>query len=964
MHDPSPPDEPVSETIPQTGIPQHLLVPEALPSVPGYTLTREIARGGMGAVYAAYDPLFGREVAVKVMHPGQDAGRFVIEARVTARLPHPGIPPVYALGTLPDGRPFLAMKLIQGRTLADELQSARPTDLPRLIGVFEQICQTVGFAHSQNVIHRDLKPANVMVGRFGEVQVMDWGLAKGSVAGASDTEIAVPPGATRREVCETIAGRVAGSPAYMAPEQARAEPVDSRADVFALGGILATILTGRPPFVGDTALSTVLMAAQAELTNCFAQLDACGADPDLIALAKRCLASAVHDRFADGESVAEAVAAYRAGVEERLRRAERERVAAEARAAEEANTRREAEARVAEQRKRRRVQAALAAAVLLLVAGGGIFAWWQERTVGERRARDARNRGALVAALDRCEVALRARDADVAGTALSEAEERLAEGNADDLSPRARRCRADLAMLEELDRIDKFRWTPAGNKLPDHTAIVGRWEKAFTQFGLIPGTTPPADAARLVTESAIQDRLLSALDLWLAFAPSRGLADVLAAADPNEYRNAVRAAVLAGDPSRVRRLAASAAAAEQPSRFAVVWADLSQVPDSRRRALLGAAALTQPGDVVMVMALGTTYPYNQPAGAVERLRWYQAAVAAHPRLGVAWNNLAVALVDRGELAAGVVAYREAIRRDPGDHFTHNNLGTTLKEMGDLEGAIAAYREALRLNPASALTLGNLGNALYEKGDEDGAIAAYREAIHHDPKYIPVYASLGNVLNNRGDTKGAIAAYREALKDKPFARDFPELERALNGPPEKIAAYLAKIRPNPDAARNLCLQGLELLDKKDASGAINAFRDALTHDPKSAPAHFGLGLALTASGEPDRAIAAFRAAVKHESTRAVAHYHLGDALQAQGDYDGAVAAYREAIRHDTNQSLGRTDLYIHLGVALGERGELDAAIDVFKEAIRLNPSNPKCRAALAEAERLKAATASRPQAGPK
>ena len=146
-----------------------------LPAVPGYRVLREIARGGMGRVLAAHDLTLDREVALKILLPGANADRFVRESKITARLPHPGIPPVHALGTLADGSPFLAMKLIAGQTLADEMKTA---DRPRLLQAFTQVCQAVGFAHSRGVIHRDLKPANVMVGAFGEVQVMDWGLAK------------------------------------------------------------------------------------------------------------------------------------------------------------------------------------------------------------------------------------------------------------------------------------------------------------------------------------------------------------------------------------------------------------------------------------------------------------------------------------------------------------------------------------------------------------------------------------------------------------------------------------------------------------------------------------------------------------------------------------------------------------------------------------------------------------------
>src|SRR5262249_16703104 len=155
------------------------------PSPPGYELMEEIGRGGMGVVYRARDTALDRHVPVKLLSEASPSAspapqRFLSEARVTGRLPPPGIPAVHQVGTLGDGRPFLAMKLIKGSTLAAILKQ-RPdlaADRGRLLAIFEAVCQAVGYAHSHRVIHRDLKPTNVMVGAFGEVQVMDWGLAK------------------------------------------------------------------------------------------------------------------------------------------------------------------------------------------------------------------------------------------------------------------------------------------------------------------------------------------------------------------------------------------------------------------------------------------------------------------------------------------------------------------------------------------------------------------------------------------------------------------------------------------------------------------------------------------------------------------------------------------------------------------------------------------------------------------
>ena len=164
-----------------------------------YLLFGEIARGGMGAVLKGRDPDLGRDLAVKVLLEGHRdkpelVRRFVEEAQIGGQLQHPGIVPVYELGTFADSRPYFTMKLVKGRTLAQLLKErgGPEDDLPRFLGIFEQVCQTVAYAHARGVIHRDLKPTNVMVGSFGEVQVMDWGLAKVLKEGGIADEPAAP----------------------------------------------------------------------------------------------------------------------------------------------------------------------------------------------------------------------------------------------------------------------------------------------------------------------------------------------------------------------------------------------------------------------------------------------------------------------------------------------------------------------------------------------------------------------------------------------------------------------------------------------------------------------------------------------------------------------------------------------------------------------------------------------------
>ena len=221
---------------------------------PRIRIIEEIARGSMGTIYRGRDDQLGRDVAVKLLREDyqDDPGlrrRFLAEAQIAGQLQHPGIVAVYEFGRLEGDRPYIAMKLVEGRTLADLLRE-RPDpsrDRVRFLSIFLLTCHALAYAHSRRVVHRDLKPANIMVGPFGEVQVMDWGLAKvlPGVEVRTLGEIARPDGVRD--------GTVLGTPAYMSPEQAdgASERVDERSDVFSLGVILYEILTGQTPFRSD-----------------------------------------------------------------------------------------------------------------------------------------------------------------------------------------------------------------------------------------------------------------------------------------------------------------------------------------------------------------------------------------------------------------------------------------------------------------------------------------------------------------------------------------------------------------------------------------------------------------------------------------------------------------------------------------------------------------------------------------
>ena len=265
----------------------------------GYTLLDEIGRGGMCTVFLAEDPSLGRRVALKVLDVpdanGDLALRLTREARILARLEHPGIAPVHDVGRLADGRVFYAMKFVEGPRL-DTFAASSATLFERL-RVFQRIVEAVAFAHDRGILHRDLKPENTIVGPFGEVLVMDWGLAK-ALEQRSSADAEAPPVADNPPSSDggphTGHGAVLGTPGYMAPEQERGEvaSLDARSDVYSLGAVLYFLLAGRtPPGAG------LLPAAG-------------GVPRPLVAVCAKAMAPARGDRYADALALNAEIARY------------------------------------------------------------------------------------------------------------------------------------------------------------------------------------------------------------------------------------------------------------------------------------------------------------------------------------------------------------------------------------------------------------------------------------------------------------------------------------------------------------------------------------------------------------------------------------------------------------------------------------------------------------------------------
>lgn len=299
--------------------------PEFVEATSRYQIKHELGRGGMGVVYRARDLDLNRDVAVKILlgEFGDSclaANQFVNEAKVMGMLQHPGIAHIYENGLTDVGRPFHAMKLIEGKTLGKLLEDRGETAQlnAQLLNVFSVVCQAMAYTHSQGVIHLDLKPANIMVGAFGEVHVMDWGLAR--LVNSFELQLSKShfeiendrPNNSRKK-------GIHGTLQYMAPEQARGEDVDTRTDVFCLGAILCEILTGLPPYNGDDRQQVLRQARNAELQPARNRLDQCAYEQALVRLAKRCLHANPANRPLDATELANEMASYNESALERVR---------------------------------------------------------------------------------------------------------------------------------------------------------------------------------------------------------------------------------------------------------------------------------------------------------------------------------------------------------------------------------------------------------------------------------------------------------------------------------------------------------------------------------------------------------------------------------------------------------------------------------------------------------------------
>lgn len=786
---------------------------------PRYKVLGEIASGGMGLVLRVHDADFDRTLAVKVLLEGQRGSeaheRLLDEARITGRLQHPGIPPAHEVGRLADGRPYFSMKLIEGRTLAALLaeRTSPRHDLPRFLKVFEQVAQTLAYAHAQGVIHRDVKPLNIMVGAFGEVQVMDWGLAKrivakaraaeapatvcaAAVAGPSNavvetagvdldaTDLAVADGRTRH-------GAVLGTLAFMAPEQARGEVerLDARCDVFGLGALLCAILTGEPPYRQRGMAEVWRAAREADLADAWSRLDDCGADDELVRLAKTCLSPSSDQRLDDAGQVAARVADYLASVRERLEQA---RVAQA-----------QAEVQAGEERKRRRLAVLLAASVVALVAGGAAFGLWYANDLAHREQDRIRAEAEITSRRDYLthEVSAALREADnlrdrlqlndprQASLFLSELEqwrtlladaaaalkraETLAAGDRDllpadvsnemiVLSQDIARDEAQRRLAVKLDRIRFEASSPVAGGDIQIWRAAPKLSQAFREAGFDFQNAPPEQIAERLRASDIRLPLVAALDFWALVTRDGQLRRLVLSlarrADPDPWRDRVRDPESWRDRDQLEALISDVDFARQSPQLLASVAMRLRLVGGDAPAFVRRALAHHPRDFWLFFELG-----HASQDPVEQIGAFRAALAVRPQSAYAHYGLGVVHYGQGQLELALASYQRAIELSPDSPGAFNNLGLVLQELNRPEEALAAYHKAIEIDPENAPANVNLAGALQSVGRLDEALSYATAAVELDPNYAAGHVNRGAVLRMMNRMPEAIASFEAAVK---------------------------------------------------------------------------------------------------------------------------------------------------------------------------------------------------------
>ena len=889
-----------------------------------FILLAFLGQGGMGSVYRARDPSLGRDVALKLL-PGplpetRVRERFAREVRAAARLHHPGIVAVHQLVEIPDGIGY-AMDLVEGGSLAAQLSRAGPLAPRRAAEVVRDVALAIDYAHACGVVHRDLKPGNILLDADGRPRVADFGLAR--VAG--DARL-------------TRSGEVLGTPAYMAPEQARGEDTGAPADVYALGAVLYEVLAGAPPF--DGAAHEVLAKVASGRPPPLARR-APSTPRDLVTICARAMDERPLRRYSSAGELAldlgrflagEPIAARESGPFERLLRTALRHRAASATA----------------------MGGALVLALLLVAHAVAITAETHRTREALARAETARREAeAAQASAERAAAELAASLAvQRAQTLVHQASEMVRQGHlerevaaildrafasAPDYAP-LHRVRGELALRER-------RWAEAHAHLeralalaPDDALVAHQLYKAAVSSG---EPITPALRARLdrvaveapASATGLLARALAAqLDARDQADSARQLARRTAAlelartarrADPFRPEAwQLEAALLLATQAPVEALAACDHGLElDPTspglqlERARILLELGRAAEARE-AVARAAPMVPPSVEIEHAFARAEAALGQLDHALERLDGPRAAGAPGETDALA----GLLLANAGRLDAAVARLERALEVDPGLHDVRGNLGVVLVRAGRFDAARAVLDRGLALAPNHAGICHGAGRLAALEGRADDARTLYDRAIALAPRWAEPHNSRGALRLDAGDLPGAAADFTRAIELANtvalYHMNLGIVREAEGDLDAAIACQNVAHGLDPLRARPLVRRGLMLQHRGDLVRAGRDLERAVELEPTDPEPRWHLGALRLAARQPTEALADFERAAelareRHRGLLPRLSSDAGLALLALGRVDLAIARFERAVELEPRSALFRHNLAVSL-----------------------------------------------------
>jgi serine/threonine-protein kinase len=851
-----------------------------LPQVRGYEIQGELGRGGMGVVYKALHLRLNRPVALKMLLAGpfarpEELERFLREAEAVARLRHPNIVQVHDVGDA-GGRPYFTMELVEGGSLSEKLKGT-PYPARQAAVLVATLAGAIQAAHQCGFVHRDLKPGNVLLTAEGAPRITDFGLARRLDGGEG----------------LTLSGIPMGTPSYMAPEQARGDrnAVGPASDVYALGAILYELLTGRPPFRGETATATLRQVMADEPVPPGRLNPAVPRDLQTICL--KCLQKEPHRRYASAHALADD-----------LRRFERhEPITARPTGTLE---------RAAKWARRRPAAATLLAAALLMLAGITAAAVWYAGDRAQRRA-EIQSRGREVnreanAALEQAESHLqrlrdRLDDPIKVRELLSDIDQwqRLVEQAQEDWQRVKTACVGNEALLteqtrariqaveatvareeaayelaRELDNIAVEELASGNSKMSPARKAAAEYEALFARQGLDLRQSGTAGVASAIRSSPVRFALLAALDNWASLAytikdlPRLGsVLELARAADPDPWRDRFRDPVVWADSEALTRLAREVDVGRQPPKVLALLGRLMYANGVDPTALFERALLHHPRD--FWLHLYAAMYTNEPG---VKIGLALAALAVRPRNARAYSILANALRQRGDWPEALEAADRAIEINPTYFPSYIHRGfTLLRVKKDLPGAVAAFRSAAEADPNHPWPFWSLRYVFLLQGDRSAAADAYRKAADRE---LPTGAFWKH--------GGWPAGLHVHLWD-------------LNGQPEAADVYRKVTELDPDDFLSRTILGQVLQQQGRFAEAEQAYLGAITAEPACVLACNALARLLATC--PDDKVRDGKRAVEYATTACErTGWHDPVCLDTLASAYAEAGQFEEAVRYQT------------------------------------------------------------------